>query len=85
MVGDLSLGGNLSFVGNLDFQWCWKLEILEWVASCDVQEAGKDPFRTEAFNSRPSVYISIHLQGKRTINISTLCDNINISIPQFIM
>jgi hypothetical protein len=42
MVGDLSLGGNLSFVGNLDFQWCWKLEILGWVASCDVQEA-KEP------------------------------------------
>jgi hypothetical protein len=43
MVGDLSLGGNLSFVGNMDFQWCWKLEILGWVSSCDVQEAAKNP------------------------------------------
>ncbi len=42
-AGDLSLGGNLSFVGNMDFQSCWKLEILGWVVSCDVQEAAENP------------------------------------------
>ncbi len=42
-------------------------------------------FSTEASNSQPSVYISIYLQGKHTIILGTLCNNINISIPQFIM
>jgi len=42
-------------------------------------------FSTEASNSRPSVYISIYLQGKHTISLGTFSNNINIGIPQFIM